>query len=106
MFISLSILIQLGLLWILFTWLAGQDESTSKVNAMMVMGVYSVLSFAFRLLVNFQFPEMHWLLAFGIQYGMLYLLIWKIGDLRHRTTALIWSTVVLCTLFLSFTFGI
>ena len=94
MFFSLTLVIQFGLLWLLITLLAHEDQQSSLTMTMKILVVFFIAKIGLRLLVAFQFPEIHWSVTMCVEFALLYFLIWKITDTPHKITAYIWLSFV------------
>ena len=85
MFFSLSLVIQIALLWSLLTFLAHEDPQSSLTMTMKIW----VCLFVAKIALHFAGFETAGAVALGVEFVLLYLLIWWIADTTHKTTAYI-----------------
>ena len=98
MFFSLSLVIQFGLLWMLITLLAHEGPQSSLTMSMKILAVFALAKIALRLLILFQFPEIHWAAPIILEIALLYLLVWRIVDNSPKVIASICLCFLIATL--------
>jgi hypothetical protein len=106
MFFSILLVVQFAILWSLISLIAHENQHSSLAMTAKILAVYVIAKVSLRLLVAFQFPEVHWMVTMSIGFALLYFLIWKVTGTSHKTSVAIWLSFVAASVAVETFFGL